>query len=84
MAVYFFHLCDGVDVLLDAEGRELESTSLPAAALAEARAIVAADAAAGHIFLDQNIEVHDAAGTIVHRLRFEDAVSVTHEAIRVR
>lgn len=84
MTTYYFHLCDGADVLLDPDGRELESNSLGAAALTEARAIIAADARTGHIFLDQTIEVHDAAGKIVHRVAFEDAVRVTHEAIRVR
>ncbi len=82
MATYFFHLCDGTDVLLDAEGRELQGGAIPAAAVAEARAIIAADAIAGHIRLDQNIEVHDAAGAVVHRVAFEDVVHVTHEALR--
>lgn len=84
MATYYFHLCDGADVLLDPDGRELESSSLAAAALAEARAIIAADASSGHIYLDQNIEVHDGSGKIVHRIRFEDAVQVTHEAVSCR
>jgi hypothetical protein len=82
MAMYYFHLCDGTDVLLDADGREIESNSIAPAALAEARAIVAADAVTGHIFLDQAIEVHDAAGKTVHRLEFEDAIRVTHDAVR--
>jgi hypothetical protein len=81
MALYYFHLCDGVDVLLDAEGRELASEMIPAAALAEARAIIAADAREGHIVLDQNIEVRDAAGATVHSIAFEDAVRVTHQAV---
>jgi len=84
MATYYFHLCDGTDVLLDPDGREIESGSLSAAALNEARAIIAADARSGHIFLDQMIEVHDASGKVVHRVAFEDAVHVTHEAISVR
>jgi hypothetical protein len=84
MAKYYFHLCDGTDVLLDADGREIDSNAIPPAALAEARAIVAADAATGHIFLDQAIEVHDAAGKIVHRLEFQDAIQVTREGVRAR
>lgn len=82
MARYYFHLCDGTDVLLDDEGRELAPEDIVAAALAEARAMVAADAAGGHIYLDQKIEVRDIDGTIVHSLCFEDAVKVTHEALR--
>src|SRR5215212_3770794 len=77
MAVFYFHLCDGTDVLLDPEGRELASEMIPTAALAEARAIIAADARDGHIRLDQNIQVRDAAGDTVHSIDFEDAVRVT-------
>jgi hypothetical protein len=82
MAIYYFHLRDGIDVLLDPEGRKLDDGAIPAAAITEARAIIAADAVAGHILLDQRIEVQDADGNIVHRLRFEDAVRITHEAVR--
>ena len=80
MAVYYFHLCDGNDVLLDSEGRELEAEDVPAAAMAEARAMVAADAMSGHIFLNQKIEVRDGTGKVVHHLSFDDAVKVTHGA----
>lgn len=82
MAIYYFHLCDGIDILLDPDGRELDGGLVASSALAEARAIIAADAKAGHIFLDQMIEVHDAGGTVVHRVAFEDAVQVTREALR--
>jgi hypothetical protein len=78
MARYYFHLCDGADVLLDDEGRELQADDLASAALAEARAMMAADALEGHIFLGQKIEIRDEAGTIVHSLEFEDALRVTH------
>ena len=81
MAIYYFHLCDGTDMLLDPDGREIDPGSVADAALAEARAIIAADVRDGHIRLDQNIEVHDAAGDIVHRIAFEDAVKVTHLAV---
>jgi hypothetical protein len=84
MSIFYFHLRNGTDVLLDAEGRELVSDRVPAAALAEARAIIAADARDGHILLDQNIDVRDAAGKTVHSIAFEDAVHVTHRALAVR
>lgn len=77
MATFYFHLCDGTDVLLDADGRDLDPGSIPRVALAEARAMIAADVLDGHARLDQQIEVRDAAGTVVHRLSFEDAVVVT-------
>ena len=84
MTRYYFHLCDGTDVLLDEEGRELEDSQIGPAAIAEARAIIAADVSTGHIFLDQSIEVKDSNGRLVHRLLFEEAVRVTHQAVRAR
>jgi len=81
MAIYYFHLLDGVDVLLDPDGRELDPDSIVRAALNEARAMIAADAHSGHIRLDQQIEVQDAAGETIHRVNFEDAVKVTHLAV---
>lgn len=84
MATFYFHLCDGIDVLLDPDGRELERADVAAAALAEARGIIAADVPGGHIHLDQRIEVHDAHSQLVHRIAFEDAVTVTHLAVRTR
>ena len=56
MACYYFHLCDGTDVLLDSEGREIDAGDVAAAAMAEARAMIAADAMSGRIYLDQSIE----------------------------
>ena len=84
MPRYYFHLCDGADVLLDDEGRELEADDLEARTLGEARAMIAADALNGHIFLNQKIEVRDEAGKMVHCLSFEDAVQVQHEGPRQR
>lgn len=82
MARYYFHLRDGEDVLLDPDGRELDEGAIIAAALAEARAMIAADVLQGHIRLDQQIDVLDAAGAVIHQLPFEDAIVVTHLAIR--
>jgi hypothetical protein len=76
MSIYFFHLCNGVDVLLDPDGRELEAGAVASAAMSEARAIVSADARSGHIDLDQRIDVEDGLGKLVHRLLFEDAVQI--------
>jgi hypothetical protein len=84
MALYYFHLCDGVDLLLDPEGRELASDLVGAAAMAEARAIVSADVQTGRVDLAQRIEVHDANGQIVYSVEFEDAVHVTHNPERIR
>lgn len=82
MAKYYFHLCDGTDVLLDPDGRELDCTMVKNAALNEARALIAADVQSGRICLDQRIEVHDRDGAVIYRLPFEDAVMVTHLAVQ--
>lgn len=81
MTLYYFHLCDGVDVLLDPDGRDLDSTMVENAALTEARALIAADVRSGHISLDQRIEVHDGREIVIYRLPFDEAVTVTPRAV---
>jgi hypothetical protein len=77
MAIYYFHLRDGSDVLLDPEGRELaDMEAIIEAALHEARGILAADLQIGRLKLDQMIDVEDKVGEVVHRLRFADAVTI--------
>ena len=75
MALYFFHLCDGHEVVIDPEGREIEDQSLIGEfALKEARAIISQDALAGQIKLEQRIEVRNEAGKLVQQLSFRDAL----------
>ncbi len=77
MALYFFHLCDGHEVVIDPEGREIEDQSqIGEVALKEARAIVSQDALAGRIKLEQRIDVRNVAGKLVHQLSFHDAVTI--------
>jgi hypothetical protein len=77
MSLYYFHLRDGTDVLLDEEGREMDETDgIAAAALIEARSIISADANLGYIKLDQRIDVEDERRHIVHSLEFADAVEI--------
>ena len=77
MPLYYFHLRDGVDVLLDPEGQELDGeAAIAAAALREARSLISADALAGHIRLDQRIDVEDGQQRIVHRLEFTEAIRI--------
>jgi len=78
MALYFFHLRNHADVLLDPEGRELDDGRIAKSALAEAREIIAADVRSGSVDLDQMIEVQNSSGTVVHRIAFEDAVRINH------
>jgi hypothetical protein len=77
MPLYYFHLVDGVDVLLDPEGIEIASAELiPGIVLREARSIISCDAAEGNVNLTYHIDVEDASGRVVHCLDFEDAVDV--------
>lgn len=78
MALYYFHLRNHADLLLDPEGRNLDEGNVAAAALSEARAIIAADVASGQVDLSQNIEVENSAGAVVHRVCFDDAVKINH------
>lgn len=77
MALYFFHLCDGHEVVIDPEGQDLADPSqIGPLALKEARAMIAQDALSGRIALNQYIEVRDEAGKLVHQLSFRDAVTI--------
>ncbi len=77
MPLYFFHLRDGQDILLDPEGTELDGQAVIArTALVAARSLISHDALDGHISLHHRIDVEDEAGTLVHSLAFEDAVAI--------
>jgi hypothetical protein len=76
--LYYFHLCNGSDVLLDPEGRELGSLQqVQLATLSEARSVISHDALEGRVDLAYHIDVHDAAGGTVHSLQFCDAVVIS-------
>jgi hypothetical protein len=76
--IYYFHLSDGTDLIVDEEGRELGGDdAVAAAALQEARAILSADASEGRIMLNQRIDVTDDRGCLLYRLPFQDAVHFT-------
>ena len=75
--LFYFHLVNGADVLLDPEGRPLDGLqSVKSAALREARMLISQEALAGAIDLSQRIEVMDSSGEVVHRLEFADAVVI--------
>lgn len=79
--LYYFHLRDGQDVLLDPDGRDLPSLqAVHAATLREAREIIGHDARDGRIKLSYHIAVEDADGRVIHHLEFEDAVTVVRGA----
>jgi hypothetical protein len=78
VALYYFHLSDGHQALIDPEGREVADFSMISdLALKEARAMISQDALGGRIMLNQYIEVRDDAGKLVHQLAFRDAVTIT-------
>ncbi|HSQ99778.1 MAG TPA: hypothetical protein VLM36_07665 [Sphingomicrobium sp.] len=77
MPLYFFHLRDGKDTLIDEEGMDLAGfDEAKAAALRQARDIISHEARLGRIDLGQRIDVVDAAGATIYSLRFADAVDV--------
>lgn len=77
MALYYFHLCDGREVIIDPDGREIaDPANVSDYALKEARAMIAQDALAGKIMLNQYIEVRDENGRLIHQISFRDAVTV--------
>ena len=78
VALYYFHLSDGHQALIDPEGREVADFSqIAGMALKEARAMISQDALGGRINLNQYIEVRDDAGKLVHQLAFRDAVRIS-------
>ncbi|MFN3667876.1 MAG: DUF6894 family protein [Brevundimonas sp.] len=76
MPAYFFHLVDGQDLVLDPDGTQLNADRVEEYALLNARDCIAGDAKSGTVDLRYQLEVHDEAGEVVHRLAFADAVKV--------
>ena len=78
LALYFFHLCDGRDTLIDPDGREVvDAATIRDIAIKEARAMISQDALGGRISLDQFIEVRDEDGKLIHQTAFRDAVWIS-------
>jgi hypothetical protein len=77
--LYFFHLRNGEDRLLDPEGAHLaDFAAITARALREARNIMGNDImASGRLDLGYHIDVEDEGGAVVHRLAFPDALCAT-------
>ena len=79
MTVYFFHLRDDRDLLIDAEGRDLaDIAAIADEALREARALISAEVLEGRLDLSQRFEIVDAAHALVHQLVFADAIEIVH------
>ena len=79
MPRFYFDLHNDVDAL-DQEGKELDGLEdARKIALAEAREMIEASVAEGHIDLNHFIQVRDEAGNIVHRLQFGEAITIVPE-----
>jgi hypothetical protein len=77
MPLYFFHLRDGGDLLIDAEGIQLSGVEAARAfALTQARDIISHDIQLGTVNLAQRIDVVDEDGALVCSLNFTDAVDI--------
>lgn len=77
MPIYYFHLRNGDDVLLDPEGQRLDvQSSVELAALLQARGLISQDALDGRIDLAYHLDVEDEAGLVVHSLPFSDAIEI--------
>jgi hypothetical protein len=76
MPLYFLHLKDSIDEILDPDGTEMPSEAVPVAALRSARDCIAGDVRNGLIDLHYRIEVFDESGELVHTLPFSDAVEL--------
>lgn len=78
MPLYFFHLRNGSDLLLDEEGRNLEGLAEVAIiAMIEARSLMSQDMLNGQIGLDQRLDVEDEQHNLVYSLPFDAAVTIT-------
>jgi hypothetical protein len=76
MPLYFLHLRDGTDEVLDPDGVVLPAEAVQGTALSAARDCIAGDVRRGRIELKFRIDVHDEAGVIVHTIGFADAIEI--------
>ena len=77
MALYFLHLRDGTDELLDEEGLEVGTMdALRKLVLTNVRDIIAGDVQRGIVDFRFRIDAEDRDGTIVYTLPFEHAINV--------
>jgi Domain of unknown function (DUF6894) len=74
--LYYFDLYNDVDAL-DEEGQELPGLDeAKQRAFVEAREMIEESAGKGHIDLNHFIQVRDESGKILHRLHFDEAISI--------
>jgi hypothetical protein len=76
MPLYFMHLRDATDELLDPDGTPLREDAVASATLAAARDCMAHDLRSGRIDLRYRIDVQNEEGKVVHTLHFADALEI--------
>ena len=80
MALYFLHLRDATNELLDLEGQEYATlSSLRTAVLATVRDLMMGDLRDGVLDFHSRLDAQDQSGKIVHTLPFSRAVSIARE-----
>jgi len=77
VALYFMHLRDGSDEMLDPEGKEFANLDeLRTAVLFNARDLMAADLRKGVLDFRFRIDAEDEQGTVVYTLPFASALHI--------
>jgi hypothetical protein len=78
MALYFLHLRDGTDEILDPEGREFANMEAVRRAVLEgARDVLGNEIKSGGVMdLRYRIDAEDESGTVVYSLPFRHAVNI--------
>jgi hypothetical protein len=76
MPRFYFHLYNDV-ITCDEEGREIADVDTARSiAVAEARALLAAEAVKGHIDFTHRVVIADEGGRVVATVTYRDAVAV--------
>jgi hypothetical protein len=76
MPLYFMHLRDPSDEVLDPDGVRMPEEAVANAALVAARDCIAHDVRSGWLDLRYRIDVQNENGEIVHTRHFSDAVEI--------
>jgi hypothetical protein len=85
MALYYFHLYDGADIVEDEEGKEFdELESARSHAIEALRDLICADAKTGRINIGCHILVEDDQHDVVGRVDGTDAVAIEVVTTAVR
>jgi hypothetical protein len=74
--LYFMHLRNSTDEVLDQDGILMPEEAVARATLLAARDCMAHDLRSGRLELEHRIDVENEAGEIVHTLQFADAVTI--------